>query len=325
MADPRVVVVGARGMVGATLLEVLAERGVHGVLALDKAADYEALPADVAFFAVAAEASLQLAGPSLAKGARVVDCSSAFRDDRSVPLVVPEVNVRDLLTDPPPRLVASPNCSATMLVAALEPLRAAFGLSHVFVATYQAVSGAGRSAVEELDSETRRALDGLAPSPRAFPQSCAFNVFPHESAIDVETSCNDEEQKLVAESRRMWSLPRLPIDATCARVPVRRAHCQAVTVTLAHAATIERVRDAIANGRGLALLPDDGARVASARTATGHDLVQVARVRWAQGELDVPEPQRRRVSLWIACDQLRKGAATNAVQLAEELGWIAGR
>lgn len=325
MAEPRVVVVGARGMVGATLLEVLAERGVRGVVALEKASDYGALPSDVAFFAVAADASRQLALPAIAKGARVVDCSSAFRDDPSVPLVVPEVNARDLRTDPPPRLVASPNCSATMLVTALEPLRAAFGLSHVFVATYQAVSGAGRAAVEELESETRRALDGLEPSPRAFPQSCAFNVFPHESAIDPETWCNEEEQKLVAESRRMWSLPRLPIDATCARVPVRRAHCQAATVTLESAASIERAREVLANGRGVELLPDDGARVASARTATGRDLVQVARVRWAQGELDLPASQRRRVSLWIACDQLRKGAATNAAQLALELGWIAGR
>lgn len=322
MGDRRVVVVGARGMVGATLLEVLAERGVRNALALDKAGDYAPQRDDVVFLAVAAEASRELAGPALAAGARVVDCSSAFRDDPSVPLVVPEVNAQALRRDPSPRLVASPNCSATMLVTGLEPLRAAFGLSHVFVATYQAVSGAGRAAVEELESETRRALDGEPSSPRVFPQSCAFNVFPHESPIDAATSCNEEEQKLVAESRRMWAMPDLEIDVTCARVPVRRAHCQAVTATLERSTTIDAVRAALARCRGVELLPDDGARVASARTASGRDLVQVARVRWAQSELDKPEPLRRRVSLWLACDQLRKGAATNAVQLAQELGWI---
>ena len=203
-----------------------------------------------------------------------------------------------------------------------EPLRAAFGLSHVFVATYQAVSGAGRAAVEELESETRRVLDGQSPSPRVFPQSCAFNVFPHESPIDAETSCNEEEQKLVAESRRMWGMPDLAIDASCARVPVRRAHCQAVTVTIARPATLVEIRAALAHAAGVELLPDDGAHVASAQVATGRDAVFVSRVRWAQSELDKPEPHRRRVSLWIACDQLRKGAATNAVQVAQQLGWL---
>ncbi len=322
MGDRRIVVVGSRGMVGATLHEVLAERGVRSVVGCSLPQDYAPAAGDVAFFAVSAEASCALAEAALARGARVVDCSSAFRDDPSIPLVVPEVNARELRREPLPRLVASPNCSATMLVTGLEPLRAAFGLVHVSVATYQAVSGAGRAAVEELESETRRSLDGEPPSPRVFPQSCAFNVFPHESPIDVATSCNEEEQKLVSESRRMWAMPGLEIDATCARVPVRRAHCQAVTATLERSTTIDAVRAALARGAGIELLPDDGARVASARTATGRDLVQVARVRWAQSELDKPEPLRRRVSLWLACDQLRKGAATNAVQIAQLLGWI---
>ena len=322
MAEVRVVVVGSRGMVGVTLLEVLAERGVRDVVACSQPADYSPSSGDVAFLAVSADASRAIVAEALACGARIVDCSAAFRDDPAVPLVVPEVNAHELRRDAATRLVASPNCSATMLVTGLEPLRAAFGLSHVFVATYQAVSGAGRAAVEELESETRRVLDGQSPSPRVFPQSCAFNVFPHESPIDAETSCNEEEQKLVAESRRMWGMPDLAIDASCARVPVRRAHCQAVTVTIARPATLVEIRAALAHAAGVELLPDDGAHVASAQVATGRDAVFVSRVRWAQSELDKPEPHRRRVSLWIACDQLRKGAATNAVQVAQQLGWL---
>ncbi len=325
MVEPRVLVLGARGLVGATLLEVLLERGIRGAIGLEKSTDYVPRRDDVAFLAVSAGASRLLAGSALAAGARVVDCSSAFRDDDAVPLVVPEVNSRELHRDPAPRLVASPNCSATMLVVGIEPLRSAFGLQHLSVATYQAVSGAGRAAVEELESETRRALDGMPAAPRVYPQSCAFNVFPHESPIDAATLCNEEEHKLVIESRRLWSMPRLSIDATCARVPVRRAHCQAVIATLARSASLAEVRAALASARGVELLPDDGAAVASARTATGRDHVQVSRVRWAQSELEQPESARRRVALWLACDQLRKGAATNAVQIAAELAWIEPR
>jgi aspartate-semialdehyde dehydrogenase len=318
----RIAVIGSRGMVGAELRLVLAQRGHGEPLGFANASDCEGAALDVAFLAVSAEAALALAPKLLANGVRVVDCSSAFRERSDVPLVVPEVNARDLASASNAGLVASPNCSATMLVLALAPLHAAFGIEHVSVATYQAVSGAGRAAVEALESETKAQLSGVEPVASAFPQPCAFNVFPHESALDDESLCNEEEQKLVAESRRILGQPSLPIDASCARVPVRRAHCQAVVVTLSRHASLVDVRAALQRARGVSLLPDAGPDAASARHATSRDELLVSRIRWAQSELDKPEGERRRVALWLACDQLRKGAALNAVQLAEAAGWI---
>lgn len=322
MAEARIAVVGARGMVGAELRLVLLQRGHGEPLAFANASDCDGAEFSVAFLAVSAEAALALAPRLLAQGVRVVDCSSAFRERADVPLVVSEVNARDLTAASSARLVASPNCSATMLVLALSPLQAAFGIEHVSVATYQAVSGAGRAAVEALEAETRAQVDGMQPQASAFPQPCAFNVFPHESAIDEQSLCNEEEQKLVAESRRILGMPELPIDATCARVPVRRAHCQAVVVTLSSRASLEQVRAALQRAQGVSLQPDAGPDAASARNATARDDLLISRIRWAQSDLDKPEQDRRRVALWLACDQLRKGAALNAVQLAEAAGWI---
>jgi aspartate-semialdehyde dehydrogenase len=340
MPEPRIAVVGATGAVGEELLAVLAARGhARGTIAAVasansagrtvRCADRE-LPlvaadafafnrGDVVFLGVDAAAAMPLAQRAVAAGARVVDNSSAFRGDAAVPLVIPEVNPEALNTDPPPRLLANPNCSTIMLLVALEPLRKAFGIEHVHVATYQAVSGAGRAAMDELRDQTAAVLKGQPAEPRAFPLPCAFNVFPHESAIDPATLANGEERKIVAEARRIWRAPDLPIDCACTRVPTLRAHCQAVTVTLAGVVSLDDVRSALANAPGL--LP------ASAHTlaATGRDEVLVDRVRWATSELDRPEAGRRRLSLWLAADQLRKGAALNAVQLAEACKWLPAR
>ncbi|MGE3175201.1 MAG: aspartate-semialdehyde dehydrogenase [Planctomycetota bacterium] len=343
-----VAVVGATGLVGAELLQVLAQRGHADGPAGGRVAAFargggdrnvpcgaralpcrdpdhllaEAAPGMLVFLAVGAEVARALAPPLLARGARVVDTSSAFRADPDVPLCVPEVHGMALQTDPP-ALLASPNCSATLLVVALEPLRRAFGLAHVAVATYQAVSGAGRAAVDELRRQTRLLLDGGDAAPAAtWPHACAFNVFPHESPLDAVGDC-EEERKIVAEARRIWGLPDLPIDATCARVPVLRAHSQAVTVTLGGAADLDAVRRCLAGAPGLRLV-DDPAR-ATAAQATGIDEVLVARVRHAASERALPPAERRRVMLWLCGDQLRKGASLNAVQVAEAAGWLPPR
>lgn len=345
MADrgrgPRLVVVGATGLVGETMLSVLAERGhavgdVRALVAADAvgrplwcgdrevrgeaAAEFTFTGGDLVLLAVDAATSRAVAARALAAGARAIDNSAAFRADPAVPLVVPEVNGELLDRQPAPRLVANPNCSAIMLLVALEPLRAAFGLRCVNVATYQAVSGAGRAGVRELERSARAALDGTVAEATVFPVPCAFNVWPHESPVDAVSAMNEEEQKIVAEARRIWALPALPIDPACARVPVFRAHSQAITVEL------ERPCDPAAAVACLSAAPSvcvvAGDRGPTAQQASGRDPVLVGRVRWAASELDRPPAERRRLSLWTCCDQLRKGAATNAVQIAERAGWL---
>ncbi len=340
----RIVVVGATGLVGETMLEVLVDRGhdavpVHALAAGDGPARsvtargrafactaqrrFACTRGDLLLLGIDAAAARVVAAEALRHGAMVVDNSSAFRDDVAVPLLIPEVNGRDCARAPAVPLIASPNCSTTMLLVALEPLRLAFGVEHVQLATYQALSGAGRAALAELEQGTRAALDGAAPTAGVLPVPSAFNVFPHESGIDAVSGANEEEQKIVAEVRRIWQLPRLPIDPSCVRVPVRRTHGQAVTVTLGTTAVLADVRRVLAAAPGVQLR--DGVDVTewpTALAAAGGDDVLVGRLRHPPSDLDRPPAARRRVSLWLCCDQLRKGAALNAVQIAEHLGWL---
>ncbi len=324
MVERRVVIVGGSGLVGTTLQAVLRERG-HGEARCAAADAYEPSPSDLVFLCVPDAQARELQPALAAKKACVVDCSAAFRADAAAPLLVPEVSGALAACDAGRRWVCSPNCSATMLVVALEPLRRRFGLVRVSVATYQAISGAGRAALLELREDAACALQGAAFEPKVLPERAAFNVFCHESAIDDESGANGEEQKIVAEARRIWGLPGLPIDASCARVGTEQAHCQSVLVELAAPASLEAIRAALGAAPSVRLVEDPAGHGAAAKDAVGQDCVLVARVRWAQGDLDLPPEQRRRVSLWLACDQLRKGAALNAVQIAEGLAWLPAR
>ncbi len=321
MAD-RLVLVGGSGLVGTELSGILRQQGhadsVHEV----NAACYEPQPSDVAFLCVPDAQAIALRPALMRANARVVDCSAAFRARPDVPLLVPEVEGAVLACREKDRWICSPNCSTTMLVVALEPLRRAFGLRRVAVTTYQAVSGAGRAALLELGEDAAAALAGRPFAPKALPERAAFNVFCHESEVDAASGANGEERKIVAETRRIWGLPQLPIDAACARVGTRQAHCQSVLVELAGPAELAAVQAALSAAPSVRLLMDPSGHGATAQDAVGQDCVLAARVRWAQGDLDLPPGDRRRVSLWLACDQLRKGAALNAVQIAAALGWL---
>lgn len=324
---PRVAVVGATGAVGREALAILAQRGVSPdrIIALGSARSAgatipyldarlavrelreDALPAcDLVLLCADAQTATRVAHAFAHRGALVVDNSSAFRMDPRVPLVVPEINAALLDARPPPRIVANPNCSTVMMLTALEPMRRAFGVEAVTVATYQAVSGAGAAGVEELHAHARAALDDRAAPCDVFPEPCAFNVFPHESPVDAASGFNAEERKMIAEARRIWDEPTLRLLPTCVRVPVVRAHAQASVVDLAAPATREGLLDALAGAPGVALVDNP-----TPLKATGRDEVLVGRVR-----LD-PDSGGRRATLWICCDQLRKGAALNAVQIAE--------
>lgn len=330
IARATVAVVGATGAVGREAVALLAQRGhdqgrvralassrsegqvlsYRGLdLPVGQLSHESLMGCDVALFCSTAGVAREFVPPALERGTRVVDCSSAFRADESVPLVVPEVN-GDLLARPT-SLVANPNCSTILLVLVLEPLRRAFGLRDVLVSTYQAASGAGLEAVEELRNQTRAVLDGRVAEPRAFPLPCAFNVFPHESATDVETGLNVEEQKISSESGRIWGEDAPPVLATCARVPVERVHAQSVTCELERDASVEEARAALAAAPGVELVDDRAAGAFPTSLGAAHrDEVLVGRVR-----VDAARP--RRLALWLCGDQLRKGAALNALQALE--------
>jgi aspartate-semialdehyde dehydrogenase len=333
----RIAVVGATGAVGAEALQQLAAAGVPAsrVAAFasersaGRAAPYGAqtlavAPLDRSAFVagglalLCADAPTARAARALAEGSgcTLVDNSSAFRRDDDVPLVVPEVHGRAFAAARP-RLVANPNCSTILLCVAIAPLHRRFGLDEVVVATYQAVSGAGLAALQELRAETARALHGLPPQPSVFRETCAFNVFSHDSGVDPATGRNVEEQKLVDETRRILGAPRLRVSPTCVRVPVERAHTQAVRVRLQRPAAEAEVRAALAAAPSVVLVDDRaGNSFPTPRKASGQDAVLVGRIRSDVDDEPAADGRHATWSLLLSGDQLRKGAATNALQIA---------
>jgi aspartate-semialdehyde dehydrogenase len=322
-SEPAVAVVGATGLVGEVLIALLEERKFPVSRLIPCAGRSagaarvrfrgEELPVSVAtleslaraeliFFAATGELSRDLAPELARRGATVVDKSSTWRLAPEVPLVVPEINARQLLGGA--RLVACPNCTTIGLVMALEPLRRAAGLARVQVTTFQSASGAGRAGLERLQAET--AARDPAPDPASpFPGVLAGNVLPQCDALgaDGETS---EERKLRDETRKILALPELEVSATCVRVPVPVGHAAAVWVETVEPLSVGEAR------RVLGAFP--GVRVVDLPTpaeAAGRDDVLVGRIRSLPG--------RRGVQLFQASDNLRKGAATNALQIAEFL------
>jgi len=329
-------VVGATGLVGREVLSILEERGVSAgrvrLLASERSAGkvmrfageeivIESVEGasfagvDAAIFCASAEVARTYAPRAIEDGALVIDNSSAFRLDKDVPLVVPEINGH-LLKDGP-RLVANPNCSTIILLAALEPLRQWFGISGITVATYQAMSGAGQRGLEELAAQTRARATGEPVMPAYFAEPCAGNVFSHDSEVEAETGVNGEERKIIAESRKIWEDEHLRISPTCIRVPVERAHTQAITVELRAPAKESKLRDALASAPGLAIVDDRAANsFPTPLKATGQDDIFVGRIRRDPGSVGGQYDHDLRWCLLVSADQLRKGAALNAVQIA---------
>jgi aspartate-semialdehyde dehydrogenase len=324
----RIALVGAAGLVGETVLRVLEERGfAPETLALfggERSAG-SALSAfgrqwpvnalrdesdlagfDAVFFAADAATSARFAKPAAAAGAIVVDKSSLFRMDADVPLIVPEVNASAIGRA---RMIANPNCAVIPLSMTLAPIARAFGLAWASVATYQSVSGAGRDALDEF-----RAQSAGADTVRALPRRIVGNVVPENGAFDTHGD-GDEERKIVSELRKILAQPALPVSATSVRVPVAVGHCEAVAFGTSAPASREQIADALRSGAGLTFL--DGAEYATALDVAGTDDVIVGRLR--------PDAAHPGAWLcWVACDNLRKGAATNAVQIVETVGAAAG-
>jgi aspartate-semialdehyde dehydrogenase len=276
------------------------------------------------FLCASAEVSRDIAPIARAAGALVIDNSSAFRLQASVPLVVPEINSERLPRSAQGALIANPNCSTIILLTALEPLRRKFGIRSIQVSTYQAVSGAGQRGMDELLKQVNDFAQGKTSSPVAFAEPCLFNVFSHDSEVDEQTGLNGEEQKIIDESRKIWSDPALAITPTCVRVPVLRAHTQAISIELQEPATYRELQDAWASSAAVRVIDNRAAnKFPTPLQATGSDAVLVGRLRADHAGLSDPSrPHPSRTTRWslLACgDQLRKGAALNAVQIAEQI------
>jgi len=331
---PRTVaIVGATGAVGAEMLKCLetssfptgrlrafaSERSVgrrlpfrDGEIELEALSERAFEGVDVALFASEADISKTYGEIALRSGAVVIDNSSAFRMDPSVPLVVPEVN-GDLITAGQ-MLYANPNCVAAIMAVALWPLHEAAGVRRIIASTYQAASGAGAAAMEELEVSTRAYLAGETYEPKVLPHPYAFNLFSHNTAIGPE-GYNGEEMKVIAEMRKIMRLPELRVGVTCIRVPVLRAHAMSVTVEFERPLAVEAARELLSGAPGLRLV-DDRARnhFPMPVECSGRNEVLVGRIRE-----DLSDPTGRSLALFISGDQLLKGAALNAVQIAERL------
>ncbi|HEX7022176.1 MAG TPA: aspartate-semialdehyde dehydrogenase [Trueperaceae bacterium] len=327
----RVAVVGASGAVGQELLRLFEERALpiselmlyasarsagKTTEALGRSFTLRALPedgnlhADVVFSSAGGSISQAHAWRWAEHGATVIDNTSAHRMDPRVPLVVPEINPDAARTHQ--GIIANPNCSTIIALMALAPLHRAFGLTRATVATYQAVSGAGATGIGELDSQTREVLRGGRPTPQKFAHPIAFNLFSHDSEVG-EDGYNQEERKLTLESRKILTAPDLRVSATCVRVPVFRAHSEAIHAEFARPVNETEAREVLCRAPGLRLVDDRATNhFPMPLEAEGKDEVLVGRLR---EDASLPGA----LALFVAGDQIRKGAALNALQIAELL------
>jgi len=331
MRAQNIAIVGATGAVGVEILRVLERRNfpVGGLKLLapkrsvGKTLEFKGKPykveelttdafkgVDIAFFSAGAGRSREFAPAAKAAGAVVIDNSSAFRMDPNVPLVVPEVNPGDLRWHK--GLIANPNCTAMILAVAIWPIHQAVGIRRVIVSTYQSASGAGAAAMRELEDQAREYAAGKPITKSVFPHQIAFNVFSHNTKM-AENGYNEEENKVVEETRKIFHEPELPVVPTCIRVPVLRAHAESIVLELAAPMSPEEARALLARSPGIKIVDDPEANHFPMPLEASGDLdVHVGRIR-----RDVSNPNG--LALFVAGDQLLKGAAWNAVQIAEEL------
>jgi aspartate-semialdehyde dehydrogenase len=268
---------------------------------------------DIVLSSASSAVALQFAPSAVEAGAVVVDNSSAFRMNADVPLVIPEINPQAVKEHR--GIIANPNCTAIISITPLWPLHRRFKMRRLTLASYQAASGAGAAAMEELVEATRAHLAGQPYRQRVMPHPYAFNVFSHNSAVDPATGYNGEELKVIAETRKIFGAPDLAISATCVRVPVLRAHAVALTAEFETAVDLAEVGSILASAPGVKVVDDREKNLfPMPRDASERDDILVGRLRH-----DLSDPSGRSLCLFVAGDQLLKGAALNAVQIAELL------
>ncbi len=337
MKGYRVAIVGATGLVGQEFIKILEQRNFPmdsiQLLASDRSAGRKLFVShreievketvsesfkeiDIAFFSAGAEISRHFSPMAVQSGAVVVDNSAAFRMAPAVPLVVPEVNSEDIKWHK--GIIANPNCSTIQMVVALYPLHKVNPIKRIIVATYQAVSGTGSAAVAELTAQVKQVLDGQATVPHVYPHQIAFNVLP-EIDVFLDNAYTKEEWKLVEETRKIMHADNIAISATCVRVPVFTGHSEAVNVEFSQPMSPDEARRILAQAPGVRILDDPTVSLYPQPWSTaGTDEVFVGRIR-----RDSSHPNG--LIMWVVADNLRKGAALNTIQIAEELikrGWL---
>ena len=331
MKDYHLAIVGATGLVGQEFINILVQRRFPmasiRLLASDRSAGRK-LPVgdrqieveettpdsfagvDIALFSAGAEQSRRFSPIAAKEGAVVVDNSAAFRMEKGVPLVVPEVNPEDIRKHR--GIIANPNCSTIQMVVALHPLHKVNPIKRIVVDTYQSVAGTGTPAVEELKVQTRQVLDGEATAPHVYPHQIAFNVLP-EIDVFMDNGYTREEWKMVEETRKIMHADGIAISATCARVPVLIGHAEAVHVEFTRPMGVDEAQQILSRSPGIKVLDDTSISLYPQQwPSAGTDEVFVGRIRQ-----DTSHPNG--LAMWVVADNLRKGAALNTIQIAEEM------
>lgn len=332
--SPSLAIAGVTGAVGQEFLRILEERRFpfsslkllasarsagQRIDFLGKTYTVEELTGDsfdgveLALFSAGGSISRKFAPIAAGKGCVVVDNSSAFRMDPNVPLVVPEVNPEDIARHQ--GILANPNCSTIIMNLPVWPLHRAVGVKRVVVSTYQAASGAGAAAMRELEQQAHQWSRGEEITSEIFQRQYIWNLFSHNSKIDMQTGYNEEETKMLKETRKIFHSEDIRITATCVRVPVLRAHCESINLTFARPLGEDEARKILADAPGVSVIDD---RVQNRHPeplhASGRDDVFVGRIR-----RDVSQDDGYGLDLFVSGDQIRKGAALNAIQIAERL------
>jgi len=329
-----VAVVGATGAVGEVMLEILAERNfpVGNVyplassrsagnqvsfkgrqLTIGDLAEFDFSKAQIGLFSAGASVSAEYAPKAAAAGCVVVDNTSQYRYDDDIPLVVPEVNPHAIARYTTRGIIANPNCSTIQMMVALKPIQDAVGIERINVATYQAVSGTGKEAIEELARQTAQLLNGKPAECHVYPKQIAFNALPQ---IDVfqDNGYTKEEMKMVWETHKILEDPAIRVNPTAVRVPVFYGHSEAVHIETREKLTADAARELLAKAPGVVVMDEhrDGGYPTAVTEGANHDPVYVGRIRE-----DISHP--RGLDLWVVADNVRKGAALNSIQIAEIL------
>lgn len=334
MSKPVVAVVGATGAVGVELLHCMEQRdfpvsrlrllasarsagremGFKGkAVSVEELTERSFAGVDIALFSAGSAVSRRFAPAAVQHGAVVIDNSSAYRMEPEVPLVIPEINARAIRHHK--GIIANPNCVAIIADMALWPIHRRNLIRRIILASYQAVSGAGAVAMEDLREATRASLDGREYTNKVLLHPAAFNLFSHDTKVDPRTGYNDEETKVMNETRKIFGDPTIRVNATCIRVPVLRAHSVALTFECERPIAPDEVRGILAGAPGIRIVDDiERNYFPMPKDAAGQGDVLVGRIR-----RDVSDPSGKSIAMFVAGDQLLKGAALNAIQIAEAL------
>ena len=334
MKTYNVAIVGATGAVGEVLLELLESRNfpVNNLyllasersagttlsfkgkrIAVQNLAEFDFSQAEIGLFSAGGSISAEYAPKAAAAGCVVIDNTSHFRRDEDIPLVVPEVNSHALARFADRNIIANPNCSTIQMLVALKPIYDAVGIARINVATYQAVSGTGKSAIEELAAQTARLLNGQPAESKVYPKQIAFNALPHIDTFQ-ENGYTREEMKMVWETQKIFEDETILVNPTCVRIPVFHGHSEAVHIETKQPISAAEAQALLERAPGVEVLDTraDGGYPTPVSEAAGSDPVYVGRIRE-----DISHPMG--LDLWVVSDNLRKGAALNSVQIAEVL------